>query len=327
MILPRSFAMDRRPSALVSGRKICVNAIGGEGMDMIGAWRAVGRLTMAAVMLLTPLVAAADPQPVLPSVPLKVMTFNVRYASDDGAERWAARRPVMVELLRRAAPDLIGTQELLQRQGDDLVRALPQYRWFGRDRRGGHGDEHMGILYRIDRLTLIRHGDFWLSDTPDRVGSQSWGTDLPRMANWAVFETRGDRPRRFLFIDTHLAHRDQDAEARNRAARLILSRLPALAQGLPVVLAGDMNARPDSAAYRTLAGAMTDGWTSATHCTGPALTFHDFTGTPDRRIDYLFLRGFKADAIATDTYHRGRIYPSDHFPVRATLSFDTVKRP
>jgi endonuclease/exonuclease/phosphatase family metal-dependent hydrolase len=227
----------------------------------------------------------------------------------------------MVELIRRAAPDVIGTQELLQRQGDDLVRALPGYRWFGRDRRGGHDDEHMGIFYRPDRLTLIEHGDFWLSDTPDVVGSQSWGTDLPRMANWAVFETKEAQPQRFLFLDTHLAHRDEDAEARDKAAALILARLPALAKDLPVVVAGDMNTRPDTAAYRRFAGALTDAWPAAARRVGPEMTFHDFTGTPDRRIDYLFLRGFRAESIATDTYHRGRTYPSDHFPIEATLSF------
>ncbi|NNG50497.1 endonuclease/exonuclease/phosphatase family protein [Sphingomonas sanguinis] len=258
--------------------------------------------------------------------PLKVMTFNVRYASDEGAQRWAVRRPVMVELIRRAAPDVIGTQELLQRQGDDIVASLPGYRWFGRDRRGGHADEHMGIFYRTDRLTLIDQGDFWLSDTPEVVGSQSWGTDLPRLASWAVFETREAKPHRFLFVDTHLPHRDQDGEARDKAARLILSRLPDLAKGLPLVLAGDMNARPDTAAYRTFAGALTDAWGSAKRREGPVLTFHDFTGTPDRRIDYLFLRGFKADTVTTDTYHQGKVYPSDHFPIEATLTFEDETR-
>ncbi|WP_294204104.1 endonuclease/exonuclease/phosphatase family protein [uncultured Sphingomonas sp.] len=258
--------------------------------------------------------------------PLKVMTFNVRYASDEGAQRWAVRRPVMVELIRRAAPDVIGTQELLQRQGDDIVAALPGYRWFGRDRRGGHADEHMGIFYRTDRLTLVDQGDFWLSDTPEVVGSQSWGTDLPRLASWAVFETREAKPHRFLFVDTHLPHRDQDGEARDKAARLILSRLPDLAKGLPLVLAGDMNARPDTAAYRTFAGALTDAWDSAKRREGPVLTFHDFTGTPDRRIDYLFLRGFKADTVTTDTYHQGKVYPSDHFPIEATLRFEDETR-
>ncbi|WP_322965132.1 endonuclease/exonuclease/phosphatase family protein [Sphingomonas fuzhouensis] len=275
--------------------------------------RSIRTLVVLAAGLLAATGAVAEP--------LKVMTFNVRYASDDGAERWAVRRPVMVELIRRAAPDVIGTQELLQRQGDDIVRALPGYRWFGRDRRGGHGDEHMGIFYRPDRLALLDHGDFWLSDTPDIVGSQSWGTDLPRMANWAVFETKEARPHRFLFVDTHLAHRDEDAEARDKAARLMLSRLPMLAKGLPVVLAGDMNARPDTAAYRTFADALTDARISAARRAGPEMTFHDFTGTPDRRIDYLFLKGMTADSVTTDTYHRGKTYPSDHFPVEAVLSF------
>ncbi|MDZ7281112.1 endonuclease/exonuclease/phosphatase family protein [Sphingomonas sanguinis] len=279
--------------------------------------RTIRGVALAAAGLLAATGAIAEPIPEL----IRVMTFNVRYASDEGATRWAVRRPVMAELIRRDAPDVIATQELLQRQGDDLTRALPGYRWFGRDRMGGHANEHMGIFYRPDRLTLVAHGDFWLSDTPDVVGSQSWGTDLPRMANWAVFETKGEKPHRFLFLDTHLAHRDEDADARDKAAALILARLPALAKGLPVVVAGDMNARPDTAAYRRFAGALTDAWPTAARREGPEMTFHDFTGTPDRRIDYLFLRGFRAESIATDSYHQDKTYPSDHFPVRATLEF------
>ena len=289
------------------------------GMAVLGRTvRSVALLT-AGLLIATGAMARSPAKPI--ARPIKVMTFNVRYASDEGATRWAVRRPVMVELIRRAAPDVIGTQELLQRQGDDLTRALPGYRWFGRDRMGGHANEYMGILYRPDRLTLVGHGDFWLSETPDVVGSQSWGTDLPRMANWAVFETKEAMPHRFLFLDTHLAHRDEDAEARDKAAALIVSRLPALAKDLPVVVAGDMNARPDTAAYRRFASALTDAWPAAARREGPEMTFHDFTGTPDRRIDYLFLRGFRAKTIATDTYHQGKTYPSDHFPIEATLTF------
>ena len=257
---------------------------------------------------------------------LKVMTFNVRYASDEGPQAWPLRRPVMIALLKQARPDLIGTQELLQRQGDDLVRALPGYRWFGRDRRGEHKDEHMGVFYRPDRLRLVRQGDFWLSETPDVVGSSSWGTDLPRMATWAVFETldkptSGKQRKRFVFVDTHLAHRDQDDDARDRSVATILARLPELAAGVPVIVAGDMNARPEKAAYKRFAKALTDARPAATQVRGPENTFHDFTGNPDRRIDYLFVRGFKVGTVETDTFHQGTTYPSDHFPVTATVSF------
>ncbi|UYY59086.1 endonuclease/exonuclease/phosphatase family protein [Sphingomonas sp. S2-65] len=260
---------------------------------------------------------------------VKVMTFNVRYASDQGPQRWPVRRPVLIALLERSRPDVIGTQELLQRQGDDIVSALPGYRWFGRDRAGGHADEHMGVFYRPDRVRLLRSGDFWLSDTPERPNSMSWGADLPRMATWAVFETRGSRPRQFLFVDTHLAHRDQDDAARERSAALILERLAAFPATLPVVLAGDMNTRPNSRAYAIFAQALRDARTHSRAVRGPENTFHDFTGTADRRIDYLFTRGFRATTVETDDYHQGGVYPSDHFPVTATFRFAAAgpKRP
>lgn len=253
---------------------------------------------------------------------LRVMTFNVRYASDEPPHQWAKRRPVMVALLKQVHPDLIGTQELLKRQGDDLVAALAGYRWFGRDRRGAHADEHMGILYRPDRLRIVKQGDFWLSDTPDIVGSMAAGTDLARMANWAIFAMRAHPARRFLFVDTHLPHRDQDEPARRRDAQLILDRLPRLANGLPVILAGDMNATPSSSTYATLSSALTDARDQARRRRGPENTFHDFTGAADRRIDYLFVRDVHATTIETSTIHHGSIYPSDHFPVWATLEFD-----
>lgn len=253
--------------------------------------------------------------------PVKVMTFNIRYASDEGPQRWTVRRPVLVALLDRSRPDVIGTQELLQRQGDDIVRALPGYRWFGRDRAGGHADEHMGVFYRPDRVRLLQSGDFWLSDTPEQPNSKSWGVDLPRMATWGLFETRHGRPRKFLFLDTHLAHRDQDDPARERSAALILDRLATFPADLPVVVAGDMNARPDSAAYSAFAQVLADARVHSRDRHGPENSFHDFTGVADRRIDYLFTRGFEAGRVETDSFHRGSVYPSDHFPVTATLRF------
>ncbi|MCC2975943.1 endonuclease/exonuclease/phosphatase family protein [Sphingomonas sp. PL-96] len=256
-----------------------------------------------------------------PTASVKVMTFNVRLPVDKGFKSWEARQPVMVATIRDTKPDIIGSQELFKRQGDDLVRALPEYRWFGRDRRGGEADEHMGIFYRTDRLRLVEQGDFWLSDAPEQPGSMSWGTDLPRMANWGVFETIGRTPHRFLFVDTHLPHRDKDAQARERGIALILARLPEIAKDLPVVLAGDLNSEPDSGVYAALSRAMTDVWTAAPRKQGPDATFHDFTGQPTKRIDYLFVRGFTVKDAVVDTHHEGITYASDHFPVGATLTF------
>ncbi|MCU6454883.1 endonuclease/exonuclease/phosphatase family protein [Sphingomonas sp. A2-49] len=273
------------------------------------------RATLAALALFAS-TGAGRPAPTL-----TVMTFNVRLPDpDDGANVWANRRALFARTVAAADPDAFGTQELFQRQGDDIVRALPHYRWFGRDRRGGHGDEHMGIFYRPDRLTLLDHGDFWLSDTPDVPGSITWGHPLPRMVNWGRFRTRDGR--RFVLLDTHLPYRAEDEPAREKAARLIVARLPAIAQGDPVVLLGDFNTTPATRTHAVLTAAIEDARDQAARPRGPADTFHDFTGQPDRRIDWILTRGFTPLTVETVTRHDGALYPSDHFPVVAKLRFD-----
>ncbi|WP_293873676.1 MULTISPECIES: endonuclease/exonuclease/phosphatase family protein [unclassified Sphingomonas] len=272
------------------------------------------RTTLAALAALA-LTGAAKP------ATLTVMTFNVRLPNPgDGANVWPNRRALFAQTVAAADPDLFGTQELFRSQGDDIVRALPRYRWFGRDRRGGHGDEHMGIFYRPDRLTLLAQGDFWLSDTPDVPGSISWGHPLPRMVTWGRFRTRDGR--RFVLLDTHFPYRAEDEPAREKAARLIVARLPAIAGTDPVVLTGDFNTTPDTPTHATLTASLQDVWQAVAAPQGPALTFHDFTGTPDRRIDWILTRGFRPLTVETITSHDGARYPSDHFPVVAKLGFE-----
>jgi endonuclease/exonuclease/phosphatase family metal-dependent hydrolase len=256
---------------------------------------------------------------------LRVMSVNVRVPVDaDGANRWEARRDLFAATVARADPDVIGTQELHQRQGDDILRRLPRYNWFGRDRRGGHADEHMGIFYRRDRLTLIDQGDFWLSDTPAVPGSISWGHPYPRMVTWGRF--RDAQGRRVVLLDTHFPYRAGDEDARAKAAALIMTRIESIAGGDPVILTGDFNTVPGSETHRVLTQGLTDARLSTEKPSGPAATFHNFTGTPDRRIDWILVRGFGVDAFTTDTAHDGQRYPSDHFPIITDLSRNAPTR-
>lgn len=251
---------------------------------------------------------------------LRAMSFNVRLpVAADGENRWEARRDVLVETIRRERPDIIGTQELFGSQGDAIVEKLPEYRWFGRGRRGGGADdEHMGVFYRADAYTVIESGDFWLSDTPEVVGSISWGNLYPRMVTWALFESRRTGARFYVF-NTHFPYRDEDAAARTRCARALLARIEALPKDVPVVLTGDFNTGDDSDAYALLTAAMADAWRAAPRRRGPEGTFHGFSGTPQRRIDWILVRGLETRAVETVTTHRGARYPSDHFPVVAEL--------
>ena len=251
--------------------------------------------------------------------PLSVMSFNIRLpAESDGVDYWETRKPLAVRMLREQQPDVIGLQELVKAQADYLARELPQYAWFGRGREADGGGEHMGVFYRKDRLKVIESGDFWLSDTPEVPGSITWGHPHPRMVTWALFEQRSDG-RRFYLFNTHLPYRDEDEAARLKGARAIARHLATLPDDVPVVLTGDFNTTPDSDAHAVLAGTLQDAWTTAPRVEGIDATFHGFTGKADRRIDWIFVRGAQLESITSVTTRWNNRYPSDHFPLVATL--------
>ncbi|APP76510.1 endonuclease/exonuclease/phosphatase family protein [Xanthomonas vesicatoria] len=271
--------------------------------------------TVAVLCIVLPALAAT------PSAPLRVMSFNVRVPVDtDGDKRWQVRRDAMVALIRQTHPDVFGTQELVQEQAQYLATHLPTYRWFGKGRNADGGGEHMGVFYDSRVLTVVESGDFWLSETPGTPGSSSWGTDLPRLVTWALFERRGDK-RRFYLFNTHLPHRDQDEPAREQAARLILSRIAKLPADIPVVLTGDFNSDPDKSTYPTLTAALGDARTHAPKRNGPENTFQDFSTHPTRRIDWILFRGLTPTRFTTLDERPGGILPSDHYPVLAEFDW------
>jgi endonuclease/exonuclease/phosphatase family metal-dependent hydrolase len=251
---------------------------------------------------------------------LKVMSFNVRtLAAQDGPNAWDKRRELFAETIRQAHPDVIGTQELFKQQGDDTVQRLPEYTWFGRDRFGKHAEEHMGIFYRKDRLKLVKSGDFWLSDTPDKVASITWGNVFPRMVNWALFE-RLDDHKRFYLLDTHFPYRDQDEDARTKGAREMAAWIAKLPADVPVIVTGDFNTEPSSEAHKVLTAELKDAWDTAPKREGPAKTFHNFTGQATVQIDWILYRGVKANAVRVLTTSKDGRYPSDHFPIAADFT-------
>lgn len=266
-------------------------------------------LTLLGVVVSTPLAAQT----------LRVMSFNVRVPVEaDGPNRWEARKDILVRTIREEHPDVLGTQELHQEQGDYVVSKLPEYTWFGIDRRGGHTDEHMGVFYRKDVLRVKDSGNFWLSDTPDKPGSITWGHPYPRMVTWALFEDI-KTGRTFYYYNTHLPYQEKDEPARVKGAKEILARLAALPKDAPFILTGDLNTDASSPTYALLTKTLKDARATAPKVEGPEKTFHNFTGNPDQRIDFIMTRGFASTYYATVTTQQDGRYPSDHFPVVADL--------
>ena len=169
---------------------------------------------------------------------LRVLTFNLRYASDDPPHPWAARRPAVAALLRRESPHLLGTQEGLPGQLRDVAADLPaRYACVSRGRDADGGGEAMAVWYDTERLATRAHGHYWLSDTPDVPGSRTWGGEWPRMVTWVRFAD-ASTGRELYAVNTHLEA--FDAEARVRSAELLVERTPR-DRGVPVVLTGDFN--------------------------------------------------------------------------------------
>jgi endonuclease/exonuclease/phosphatase family metal-dependent hydrolase len=181
----------------------------------------------------------AHPASAAEPAPLTVMTYNLRYASKLPPNAWFQRRPVAAAMLKELKPDIVGTQEGLYQQIKDLQTDLPDYAWIGTGRDGGSRGEFMAVFYRHERFEPLEFDHFWLSDTPETIGSTTWGNSNRRMVTWIRFLDRKTQEE-FYFFNTHFDHEKQPA--REKSATLIRERVDALKTKLPVILVGDFNA-------------------------------------------------------------------------------------
>jgi endonuclease/exonuclease/phosphatase family metal-dependent hydrolase len=256
---------------------------------------------------------------------LHVMSFNLRYASDAPPNSWHDRRPVVRTLLRRERPELIGTQEGLYGQLRDIQTDLPDhYDSIGLGREGGSRGEAMQIFYDSRRLEPLEFHHYWLSDTPEVVGSKTWGGCCPRMVTWVRFhDTATDTE--FYAVNTHLEAFDPDA--RRQSADLVLQRMQAeFEPRVPVVMTGDFNepAEEGRAVYDALVvgGPLADTWAESRSRGERFGTFHGYEQLVEdgERIDWILTTpGIRARLAHINTFEQGGQYPSDHLPVQAVL--------
>ncbi len=274
---------------------------------------------------------------------IRVMSFNVRGSFRDRAKTnaWDNRAPLNVETIVRWAPGLIGFQELQKGNLETYQKWLPQYAHVLGPRYGNRAPyDFNAIFFDPKRLELLDSGGFWLSETPQRY-SASWGTKVVRSANWARLRCSGTGLT-FLHLNTHLDH--VSGLARAKGSELILRKIPELQEdGLPAVVTGDFNCLPESFLYQSF---VENGFEDTFLAAGneddeDARTFHAFQGLrhlllrcgdrvrcgrKPRRIDWILLKNGRqrlrteAHAILRDSDAKSAIYPSDHYPVLATLA-------
>ncbi len=253
---------------------------------------------------------------------ITIGTFNIRYDNPaDSGNLWINRAPVVSNLIRFHKFDVLGIQEGLKNQLDDISNALPEYARYGKGRDDGKdGGEHSAIFYRKDRFKLLKSGDFWLSESPDQPGKGWDATCCNRICSWVFLEDVQSK-KKFYAFNVHYDH--QGVVARKESSKLILKKIAEIAGAAPALLTGDLNGGRDSEWYQRIA---TSGVLSDTHAKVkfPYANNSSSNGfrTPRGQtvIDHIFMsKQFTASrwGVLTDTYF-GK-FPSDHFPVLAEV--------
>ena len=289
------------------------------------------------VLLSLALGCVSAPAPIEPRAgEIRVMSYNLRYATaNDGPDAWPARRAMLFEVVRSHDPDLLGVQEALRGQLDELGEAVPGYSEVGVGRDDGReAGEYAAILFRASRFELLDQGTFWFSDRPEEPGSMTWGNRVTRICTWARLRDRATG-KSFYLYNLHLDHESQPS--RERSVALLAQRIQERSPADPFLVTGDFNSGEDNPAYRFL---VRDAATSGAaprplglvdtyrrvHPTDSIVgTFNAFRGeTTGDKIDHILVSGaWEVRAASIDRTSRGGRYPSDHFPVTAVVRLVT----
>jgi len=269
---------------------------------------------------------------------VSLMSFNIRYGTaDDGPNHWDKRKELVFDVLRKHSPDVVGLQEALGFQIDEICKALPQYAMIGVGRDDGKTKgEYSAILYRRERFEVEQGGTFWLSDTPEVPGSITWGNACTRICTWARFVER-KTGRAFYHYNLHLDHISQPS--REKSVVLLAERILNRKHPEPFVVTGDFNAGENNPAILFLKGKATVPGKDNANVENPIPTvdtfrvlhpdandvgtFNGFKGDKTgEKIDFILttseVQALDAQIIRDNVDSR---YPSDHFPVTGRLRF------
>lgn len=261
------------------------------------------------------------------SEPVDVMSFNIRYDNpEDSLNNWQYRKYRVANAIHFYDVDIVGMQEVLNNQLEDLKQRLPEYGVIGVGREDGkEKGEYSALWYKKDRFTLFDYGSFWLSETPQVAGSKGWDGACERTASWAKLKDNASG-KQYFALNTHLDH--VGVVARRESVKLLLDKVNKLSDGLPVIVTGDFNAEPKSDVIKQIIDPSTsehlrDARSISPVIYGPEWSFHDFGKIPyDKRplIDYVFVNsGLKVLRYGILAERENEAFLSDHAPVLVTV--------
>lgn len=257
---------------------------------------------------------------------MEVISFNVRLDhSGDGPNQWKYRIPLLKKYLKEKQPAIIGMQEVLPNQLEDLKAMMPGYDFVAAGRDDGKSSgEACPVFFDRNRFTLLNSGHFWLSETPSQPGSMSWGTHYPRIVSWTELENKkSGKP--LFFFNTHFSHISE--EARIKSAEMLLLEIKRIAGKNPVILTGDFNTPAGSGPYNHITNNtevdlnLLDAEDIADNRTNRKVTYNAFDPEYEwTRIDFIFVnKEFSVIKHTVDEIRKDSLFISDHYPVRVRL--------
>jgi endonuclease/exonuclease/phosphatase family metal-dependent hydrolase len=255
---------------------------------------------------------------------MNIATYNIRFDNpNDIGNLWKDRAPHLINLIKFHQMDIIGTQEGMYHQLEEIKNELGfPYVGVGRDK-GGKEGEFSAVFYNPEKLKVLDQSTFWLSETPDKP-SKGWDAALNRVCTWVKFENKEGK--KFYVFNVHYDHIGQ--KAREESSKLVIRKIKEInKENLPVVFIGDFNVMPDNPAYRTVLDNpdLNDSrLISKTPSIGNQGTFNGYNWEklPEGIIDHIFVSPnitVHRHGILTDNY--GMKYPSDHFPVMVEVGW------
>lgn len=284
-----------------------------------------GRMLVLVLLALSVTDISSQPQR---GTQLTVMSFNIRYGTaKDGDNAWAMRRDLLFDVVRQQDADLIGLQEALDHQINEIVEAAPTYATIGVGRDDAkNAGEFSAILFRKSRFRVAESGTFWFSDTPSQPGSKGWGNNITRICTWARFIDRDGQA--FWHFNVHLDHQSQPS--RERSAQLLRQRIETRTfPSESVIVTGDFNAGEANPAVLALTVGQTGSpapFVDTFRVLHPREqevgTFNGFRfgSTSGEKIDYVLVQpGTDVQQAEIVRMSRNDRYPSDHFPVVAKV--------
>ena len=272
---------------------------------------------------------------------------------------WPKRCDDMIALIRSLNLDVFGLQEVRPEQAKFLAEKLPEFVYVGEHRGADRkSDEASPVCYRKDRFKALKSGTFWLSETPEVPGKKGWGAACPRVCSWLLLEDIRSG-RRFCFANTHTDHVSELARKEGMLLIIERMKefgagVPIVFTGdhncreteAPAVAVSKLlknalyeSETPPKGPWRTFTGWQ---WRDAEFPAVDAMKLPSHVrnarkGSPDAekaknggyvwedcgpRIDYIYVSpGVRVLDYATHADPRPgtHLYPSDHFPLSATI--------